>query len=280
MPIKAKQPYQLGYFLITHRPLLKKIAKYCSIFLISLIWLNFIINAISYLTNIKRTNEAINGLSNNYVNFSAAVQPQEIIISDTNIFNREPKKYDLFVILNNPNINWQAAEISYQFIISGENIPIQTTYLLPSQEKFIVQPNVDIASTTLPNASFKIVAVQWRRIKEQVPQINFSFDKVQYLPVEFADSSADSDNYSRLTAIAINKSIYGFKEVKVAVLLTSQNKAVGVGIINLNNFLSGEQRSIEFLWPRKFPYNPATEFNVDTNILNHDNLITQSNIPN
>jgi len=279
MEIKQKKPFILGYWLIKSKPLLKKIAKYISIGLVVLIWINFVLQTINYLTNINRHKEVLKSLTTNYVNFDANGNPQSLIITDSAAFNRESGKFDLFARLTNPNHYWGAAVVTYQFVVGGANIPPQTTSLLPGQEKFISQSNVAINSSVVTDTVLKIINIQWQGIKIKVPEAKFDFKDAQYLPVEFSETSDSAGNFSRLTVTAANRSIYGFKNVKITVLLKSSGQNVGLGTQNYSNFLAGEEKNLEFSWPRKFPINVQPEFRVDTDVLDTNNLILLSDLP-
>jgi hypothetical protein len=268
-----KKPFAIGYWYITHKDLLRKIAKYAAIGVIAIIWLNFGVKAIDYIININRTKQAITDIATDIVNYDVMGQPKEIAIIQTNVVNRSTGKYDLFARLQNPNNYWSADVVTYQFQVNGNSLTEQTTYILPGQEKFIAETNVSITGSA-SNADINIINVQWKGQREKLPETDFEFSEVQIAPVEFEDDTSGS--YSRLTATAFNKSIYGFKDIEAVVLLTSQGAVVGVGTVNLQNFLSSESRQIEFIWPRKFPYNPKTEFNINTDVRDEANLILTS----
>lgn len=271
MKTQQKQSFKFGYWYITHKELLKKISQYALIAVAGLIWINFIYQTVNYLTNIKRTNQALSDIATTIVNYRAMGEPKEILILQTNVFNRATGKYDLFARVQNPNKYWSANVVAYKFNIIGNTLPEQTTYIFPNQEKFIVETNIGLNGSTA-DANLDIISVQWKGQRDPLPDVNISFDDVKYAPVEFS-SELESASYSRLTTLATNKSVYGFKKIKMTVLLTSQGQAVGVGNVYLQNFISNEQRSVEFIWPRQFPYNSQAEFSVETNIGDENNLI-------
>lgn len=268
---QQKEQYKFGYWFLQNKPILKKILLYSVIAVIALLWIYFFYILIQYLLNIKKTQDIFTDLGKNYVNYRAVLVPKDLLISSESLLSAGNNKYDAFAILNNPNTYW-GANITYQFIIPGATTTAKTIFILPQEEKFIT----DLGLTGLNadrDVHLQILNTEWRGVKarSKLPQVSISFEQPKYAVTEFSDAS--NDNYSEVTATAFNHDIYGFKSMKVTVLLSSQNLPEGVGVIYLNDLLSGEKRDIQFNWPRKFAINSTMTFNVETDILDANNLL-------
>jgi len=268
---EPKERYRFAYWFLQNKPLFKKILLYFSVVLIALLWVYFFIICIQYLINIQKTKDIFTDLGRNYVNYRAVSAPQNLLIANEAILSAGNNKYDAFAILKNPNTYW-GANITYQFSISGIATTPKNIFILPLQEIFIADLGLE-GSIIQKDISLQIIDKQWQGIGalSLLPRKDIIFEQPKYSINEFSEDS--NDNYSSVTAAIFNRDIYGYKNVKITTLLVSQNIPQGVGVIYLNNLLSGEKRNIEFNWPRKFPFNSAIEFNVDTDVLNSDNLI-------
>lgn len=270
---QSKEQYKYAYWFLQKKPIFKKIALYTVIFLIALLWINFFIVLIQYLANISKTKDIFTDLGKNYVNYRAIAAPQNLLITKEALLNSGNGKFDAFAVLTNPNNYW-GADITYQFSIPGTSTTPKSMFILPQEKKFIADLGLE-GLTSEKEATLQILDKQWKGVgaRSKLPQADIVFEQEKYSIIEFPEES--EENYSRVTAVAFNNDIYGYKDLKITVLLTSQNISQGVGVIYLNDFLSGEKRSIEFNWPRKFPFNSEFEFNVDTDVLNPDNLILE-----
>lgn len=281
MDTRKPEKFQLGYWYVNNKPLLRKIGIGIIITVVALIWLNFIVQTIGYLINISSTRQALSDLAVNYVNYDAQKQPEEIVVIDSAILSSGAGKSDVFAHIRNPNNYWSASAITYQFVVSGQNISAKTTTLMPGEEKFIVEQDLGMSSTGAisSDVGFKIIDIKWKGIKQNLPEINVVFEDIEYPIVEFSEEATDtSSTYGRVSATAINKSIYGFKDVDVTVLLKSQNLPNAIAITHLRNFLAGESREIEFTWSRKLPFGAETKFITTTDLLDEDNLIIVSSL--
>jgi hypothetical protein len=268
---QSSQQYNISYWYLQHKSLLKKILLYLFILIIAFIWIYFSITLIQYLVNISKTKDIYSDLGKNYVNYRSIAAPQNILINQESLLNAGNNKYDAFAVLKNPNNYW-GANITYQFNIPGVSTTPKTIFILPQDEEFITDLNL-INPNNQKEISLQVLNQEWKGVKAAnlLPQVNIVFNDAKYEIVEFSEDT--NANFSKVSAELINNDIYGYKDLKVTILLLSQNIPQGVNVIYLNDIFSNEKRNIEFNWPRKFPYNVEIKFDVETDVLDKNNLI-------
>jgi hypothetical protein len=178
----------------------------------------------------------------------AARRPRELAVEDVKIFS-SGDKYDLVVRVANPNPNWYVV-FSYKFVGSDKELPGRAGFILPGEEKFLM--NLGVAPADKP-ASPAVVFydTKWQRIDaHQLPDykewggdhLNFEISNKKFGAIDA------TGNFNQLDFKIKNATAYSYWNVDTAILLLRGSTLQGVNFINLNKFLSGEERDISLVW--------------------------------
>ncbi|HEX9664194.1 MAG TPA: hypothetical protein VGA49_00005, partial [Patescibacteria group bacterium] len=190
----------------------------------------------------------------NYRSFRAKDQPQSLQIIGISVLSTGQRTYDLLARVRNPNPKWQA-EFDYQFFAQGLETKTYQGFLLPGDEKFLV--DFALASDrgiVQPRLEFR--NLKWKKILqfEQVKadQINFLTENIKFIPAR-ATELGEAVAVSQTTFDVTNLSPYNYWQAGFYIVLFSGNRAVGINFISLDQFLSGDKRSVTVNWFETLP---------------------------
>lgn len=262
--------FQWGYWVAKHKAQMKKIGLWLFIAIVVVIWLIFFFNLGSYFLGRSSAKIAEEDLIKLVVNFKALKPPESIQIVEKKVLSRGEGRVDVFVHLKNPNEKWLVKKYIYQLSIGGTITSPQTTFLLPGEDKFLIAANV-----ASPTSSVELITqnIQWQKIKnlETLQKLEFATEELTYSPVFYEETSGYI--FGEVKAVVLNKSVFGFSNVQVVVLVVYNNEIIGVGQTMAQDWGSGEERNFSFGWPKKFPLASELKLLVSTNIFDGNNLI-------
>lgn len=160
-------------------------------------------------------------------------------------------RYDLYTTLTNPNDDWWA-EFTYSFTIGNESTDAQTGFILPTQEKPIVELALESASP-IGSASLVIQDVRWHRVDHHAisdystwasDRLNFSISASSFEK----ETRFDGETFGRTTFTVENGTAFSYYDVGLFVLLLRGSSVVGVSRTTLSALESGIDTRVTMNW--------------------------------
>ncbi len=262
----SKRELDFGYWLATHRQLLHRILiSVLGIIAAASIGL-FLYTTVIWVTHIQQTDDILSALSLPDVNYQAIRRPEELVVRSARAVIRDDHSIDIVAHLQNPNDIWAAVEITYEMTVAGATTGIATTALAPSEEKYITKQSIPFSGAEAPAIRVEIHDVQWKKFVDtsNLPTTEWIFSNAHYAYVQSA--AEDIPLRTELTFTIQNKSVYGFREAQVVVLLHDDNGDIhGIGSVTLDEIVTEESRSLTFRWPLRLPtgLQPTIYVNID-----------------
>lgn len=229
----------------------RRITKAIIIFLILLSAGFFIYSSYSYFIYFVKGQSG--KLSNEISLLSPRKVFEELEISSVQVF-AVGERVDLAVKIKNPNEKF-LANFNYCFTQEDREIACASGFILPNEEKYIL----DLGREAEAKASFALLVkdIFWQRLNaHQIPdwdkffdsRLNFSFADIVFSN-SVDNSLAKRVDLNMLQFAIKNSSAYSYYEVPLDIMLYSGSELVGVHRYVLNQFLTGETRSVKVTWP-------------------------------
>ncbi|MFH1867312.1 MAG: hypothetical protein ABIJ81_04510 [Patescibacteria group bacterium] len=267
LPKISNQEFKFGYWFFMHRDLFKKVIIGVLVLLIVVFWGFSLVKLVSYLATSKAHNEMLENLTGTVVESSAwhtRNQPEEIQVLQVTAIP-VGKTYDIVALIKNPNLRWAAAKVDYVFLSNGSEQIAGTGYLMPLEEKYFLESNVDLGLSA-SEVSLEIRDVNWYRIRNFTEFPNASFDIADQQLVNLATLSPGSQGM-RLRVDLTNISAYSFWEINVQAILKSGSMPVAVATKPVQIMESGKTKSLEFIWTSPLPNVTNIEIKPEVNVL-------------
>ncbi len=197
------------------------------------------------------------------------LQPASLSLGQTSIISGGKEKYDLVAKISNTNLNWRV-EFDYNFVLDGQALDTKSGFLLPNEEKFLL--NLAVDSKAKPRrAEIEINNLRWQRVDAhkipdyaawQSERLNFVFEDVKFSPAVVRDSIT----VSRASFNAKNATAFGFWDVGFYILLYRGSSLAGVTYVTLEEFSSGQTRPVEVSWFEPLPSVTSVKITPEVNI--------------
>ncbi|MBN2884761.1 hypothetical protein JXE04_02450 [Patescibacteria group bacterium] len=196
--------------------------------------------------------------------------PQDLEVGAVLIFSVQGK-YDILVPLNNINTKHSG---SFDFCLQdsgGVDLICDHSFILPDSKKYLIIVGKEFAARP---QSLKMVVknIFWQRLNaHNIPDWNEY--KNNYLNLTISDlkytapDTLSKNPFHSLSFKATNFSPYHFSKLPLDIILHNGALISGVNVYNLDNFLSGEQRELNFSWPAAGERVSRVEILPDVNIL-------------
>jgi hypothetical protein len=270
----SKRELKFGYWLATHRILLRRLfVGFLGLIAASQVGL-FVYTGANWLTHMQQTNDILSSLSLPIANYQAMQRPQDPVVRKAIAVKRDDKSIDLVVNMLNNNTIWAAAEITYEVIVGGSTTGTTTTALAPGEEKFLTKQSIPFSGEHAPAVQVNILNVMWQKFadRSRLPIQDWIFTNADYGYVQSA--AEDVPFRTELTFTIQNKSVYGFREANIVVLLEDSDGTIhGIGSVILDTFLTEEKRDLTFRWPLRLPTNLTPVIYVNIDQLTEDQII-------
>lgn len=214
-----------------------------------------------------------NGVGHDYI---LQISAKNFSVSPVKILRSASNKYDFYVRLNNDNQRWWA-EFDYYFTAGGQQTPKTEGFILPSSSEDLMALAQEF--TYEPSfAQLIIDNIRWHRLDQhKIPdwsvyyksRMNIASADIKFTP---ANSSPLSEklNLNELNFQVINHSAYNFWQVGFAVLLYGGSSLADVNHYTLDNFMSGQERSVSLSWPGNIGQIDRVEIVPEINIMRDD----------
>ncbi|PIW36413.1 MAG: hypothetical protein COW24_05485 [Candidatus Kerfeldbacteria bacterium CG15_BIG_FIL_POST_REV_8_21_14_020_45_12] len=268
----TKQQLKLGYWIATHRALLRRILVSTLAAIAGISVLIFLFQLTDWLTHIRQTNEIIASLSEPSANFSSIRKPEELAVRRSASVRRDETTVDGLVELVNPNDIWAATKVEYEILIGGVSTGRTTLTMAPLQTLVLTADSA--ATSGNPPVQIIIHDVVWKKLVkvDQLPQEDWAFLDAQLTPIPTSDANAIYRTQFDLTLQ--NRSVLGFRDAEVTVVLTDSEDIIrAIGSIQLVEIGSLESRTLTFRWPAQLSRSltPSVKVNIDK--LTEDRII-------
>lgn len=269
---------ELGYWLLTHRHYFKKALVVFLILINTLAWGFGFYQSILYFSGRSAEKEVARLLVKDYVEYESyrlKNQPMGVEIGPAFAVNsysgkKSIKEFDLVSTVKNLDFKWAGKSLQYHFVVDGVGLPVKTSFILPSEEKYLTDFSVNLRN--VPKTIQLVVdKIEWQRIRDWK---NFS-------SLDLLISEADYDYYdigsgqkgTKLVFTADNQSIYDFWEMGFHGILYRGNQIIGVGFVSLDKLLRHEPREVQINWWGKIDGITRLVINPDVNLLNPDTIM-------
>lgn len=268
----SDQQLRYGYWYVTHKEQLKKLLNGFLIAFSVICYSYVLINTIIfYGFQYNDYRQGIDTISLDYVNVLGVHNQNQILPLDVlsrKVIASSDGKIDIVALVKNPNQRWALASFDYSFSVSGKVYPKQQSFLLPGEQKYVLLLNVDGLGSGTPQIF--IDNYQWQRVTNYdlwAPErLKFTIKNKQFVAARQGEIS-DRLPVSEATADISNDSAYNYHEVELQVALFSGNTLVGINRIPLQDFKSGDKRSISARWTQSLPVVTSVDIIPTVNII-------------
>jgi len=198
-------------------------------------------------------------------------QVDDMIIGPPQIF-RSGESYDMAVYLNNPNDKY-IGTYSFCFYANETKIKCGNNFILPGETTYAIALGQKIDNPL--EVSFRMTSINWQRFdNRKIPdwatfsneRLNF---RVENLNLVLAEKSGLSEKIGLdlLEFSIVNNTNFGYYDVPLMITFYSDQDLVGINSYLLNNFISGETKTVRLSWPGGLGNVTRTEIRPILNIL-------------
>lgn len=186
--------------------------------------------------------------------------------------------YDLAAKIENPNPNYGAAILPYEFFLydsSGAIIASKkgATFILPNKQSYIIEPAVNINQSV---TSVKLVfgTPKWSKLQDFETNLFFIKDK-QFGPL------TNGSGFYQVAGVVENRSNYDFDRVYANIALyDASNESIGVNKTEMRTLIAGEERYFLSKWFSEIAGEAANvDITVETDVFKNDNFMKRFGVP-
>lgn len=190
--------------------------------------------------------------------------------SDARLLPGKDNTYDLVAAITNSN-PMVLVKLRYAFDVGGQTVGETEDFVLPGDTKYFMALNQDVpnASTSLIIQNTSFIRLDRHKIsdwdKYRSERLNFVITDAHF-KTSTESGLSEKINLGQLDFKITNNTAFGYKTVPLAILLKSQGNIVAVNRYIINNFKSGEQKTVQMSWPGRLPNVTQVEILPDINI--------------
>ena len=184
---------------------------------------------------------------------SQYVNPVDLKIGDVKVIKND-HTVDFIAQVDNVNKeHW--AHFSYSFQVGGFESDVKNGFVLPGESKYLIILSQESNSTRLPKLNLSNLS--WTRVsKHEYPdwdqfvsdRMNIDVVNSGFLPAKSSGLS-EKINLGLLSFDVENNSPFNYWDVGLSILLYARGQLVAVNAFALNEFESGESRSVKISMP-------------------------------
>lgn len=163
---------------------------------------------------------------------------------------------------------------SYYFMVGGEKSEEGSSFILPGESKYVMIFNQAVTGTpsgaqlVIENIVFspidRQILAEWETYRQS--RLDFVIEDKKFTPGQSSGLS-EKINLGELSFTISNQGGYSYRQVPLAIVLKSGERIVSISRYYLDNFRSGETRSIRVGWPGNWPGINQIEIEPDLKIL-------------
>ncbi|HLD21967.1 MAG TPA: hypothetical protein VJB65_03640 [Patescibacteria group bacterium] len=264
-----------GYWVATHRKQIRLLKVSFWLLIASISVGTFFVFVCIWLFNIRQTNMIWSQIPEQILNINSIRQPQQIAITRKKAVQYNDTSVDILVEMHNPNTIWAATDVMYEILVDGRTTGQEHATFSPLQERYLIKTQIPFGGQDLPTVSVNIIDVDWKKMVDvsTLPDVHWGINELKSFPIHSA-----LEDFPFRTGVSFtlqNKSVYGFRDIDVVVVLEDENKNVfGVGRVSLSEITSLESRSIDaFKWPNYFSSSVIPQIFINVDVLTEDRII-------
>lgn len=253
-PISQKE-LERGYFFVTHKNQITKIVYGVAIVILAILYISLIWRVVTYLQSGSFEQQAAN-LQNSSFDWAAYHQkrgPIDLDVGEPQYVSIGDRKYNLAVPITNHNTDWALKKLTYSFVVNGEKLPEDTTFVNPDENSYLIDFAQEIPKG-ITSVSIDIIGQDWQRIGPDFYDINFEISNIKFQPASRMEVGRDTiDVPARVAWQAENMTLDSFWDIAWQVVLYNGSKIVGVNYLMTHDFASLEKRDLEVVWLDNLP---------------------------
>lgn len=234
-----------------------------------------------FVFGMKQDSVMLNRLTQNVFpnhNYFLEASPKNLEISDVQIFEFLPGRYDFLVEVKNPNNNYWA-EIEYAITGSGDRlVESDKATILPGAGKYVLSLGKEL-DWRPSEVSFKISALHWHRVDvhKYGNWNDFKSDRLDGVIVSDADISLSNENalsekvdLNSVDFKVKNNTSFNYVKADFVILLSVNGRLVSVYRYVLEDFYSGFEKNVSIIFPGQLSGVDKIEILPDINIIDNN----------
>lgn len=196
--------------------------------------------------------------------------------SDVTLLLNQSNQADLVGKVTNANPR-SVLYFSYYFNVSGEQIGQDRSFVLPGDTKYVMALNqklssiqsgaeliiTDIRYSPMPREIFP----QWQEFKED--RLRLLVEDAAFIPGQDSGLS-EKISLGELHFTITNQGGYSYKQLPLVIVLRLGDRIVSASRYYVENFRSGEKKSVRISWPGSWSGISQIEIIPDINILDEN----------
>ena len=253
-PISQKE-LERGYFLVTHRLLIKKIILIGAISLLAIFYAFLIFQIINYFRSPSFDTAArqIQGNTFDWATYHNQRVPKNLSIGKPEFISLGERKYNITTLVENTNQDWAVDSLDYHFVSQGESTPTKTTFINPGEKRLLALTAYE-SDKAIRNPELVISNIKWYRIDNSFPQIDIKVSNITFAAASRETvEGVTSELPARVAWQAYNDSVYNFWEVGWQIALYNGDKLVALNEAKSKEFLALDTRDLETVWLNGLP---------------------------
>jgi len=217
---------------------------------------------------------------------------------------RKFNTYDAVAYIRNPNIEYGASSLLYEFAFRDQNGQelsrvVGRAFILPEQSRYIIKAAIEIPGKP-KSMSFLVTEVEWQRLGP----FSASGLSMRDLKIERDEET----QVTRFSGIVQNRTPYNLKNVQAQVVFFDaatpgqgqgspseigedgtlgvkplpelfQGKSVAAGETNMQDLLRSTDRFFQITWPYTLPRNLDFDARVESNFFENSNFLREFGKP-
>lgn len=269
------QKLEIGYWVATHKPQLRKAGTIALAVITSISVLVFLVQLIIFLAGIPQARQVEQALLTDPVNYGARTRPASIIVQSAESVIRDETTIDIVASLENPNTGWAALEFEYDIIVGGSSAGRDTVVIAPGQTVYVTRMSVPFSAEEAPAVQVEVLNTQWINYPEaKLPNESWTTSGEVFRSIRNEDEE-NASFQSEMRFLLHNRSVYGFVAPEIIVLLRNQDgDLVAIGSATPNTIESLEERLLTFRWPQRLGTALETEVHVTVDKVTEESIIT------
>lgn len=194
-------------------------------------------------------------------------------VTETKILPAQNNQSDMFAVVVN-NHDKMVVFFDYHFEINGQTIASGSDFILPSATKYVMALQQPISGGQMP-VNFVIDNIRGDRLDPhrisnwtafQEERLNIAVDKSIFTPGQESGLS-EKINVGQVDIKLTNKGAFGYKDLRLIIVLKSNQTIASINQHIVKNFRSGESRDISLSWPGITGFVNQIEIIPDINVL-------------
>ncbi|NUM25445.1 MAG: hypothetical protein HUU49_02340 [Candidatus Buchananbacteria bacterium] len=269
---------KLSYWYVSHKIRLRQ-ALIVLLMLLSVLLYGYSLYKVLMILVVEDKNfkQDLSVLSLNLIDYSyfrQANKPLDIQILSFDALGGREGRYDFVAQVQNPNEDWVAAEVDFQ-LLSGTNVVAEkSSFIYPQEIKYLAFFGEEVSTGFTP--VIKINRIKWRRFNNFAaygePRLRFTISDINFKPASSSGIRGELP-VSTLSFQIKNDTAFSYWNVGLYMALVNGNRPIAANFIKLDQFYSGESRTVDIRWYESLGSAGKVEVKPEVDILNSDSYM-------